>query len=389
MKNFIYESPTKIIFGKNQVQQLKNELSRLNVSNVLLVYGMGSIKKYGIYDAVISVLNDADVTVFEEANVRANPEVTSVRSGIDTCHKEAIDFILAVGGGSVIDCAKAIGMGVKYDKDVWDLYTNKGSVSKTVPTGNIITLAATGSETNENSVLSNDETNEKLACINPVSKPVFTIIDPSYTLTVNKHHTVAGSIDIIMHIFEQYFSNTKHTLTSDYLSIAVIKSVIKNTYKILNGTDNYDVRSNLSWASTIALNKILGQDKIGDWATHRLSYVLTKEHNITHGYALVLLFISWAKTALKYNKETMSKKLMLLGEELFEIEEPSEVINQIEHLFQSWGAKTKLCDMLDKQDIKPAEYYVDKALKLGPVGTVITIDREKALEIFEDSCKLS
>lgn len=382
MKNFIYNSPTKIIFGEGQIKELANELQSFGAKNVLLVYGKSSIKQSGLYDQIKETCSQLNINLYEENNVRPNPEMTSVRNGIKTCVENDVDFIIAAGGGSVVDCAKAIGFGVYYDGDVWDVYLRKGDSYKSLPIGAIMTLAATGTETNGNSVISNDETMEKRSVGYPISIPRFAIIDPTYTLTVNKHHTIAGSIDIIMHVLEQFMSNTEHTETSDYMSVGVIKSVIENTEKYLQGENTYQVRSNLSWASTIGLNWILGVDKVGDWATHRLSYVITKEHGITHGYALAMLFTSWAKVAKKYNPETMNRRLAILGKELFHVPQ-EQVIETLEQLFTSWGAEVSIKSLhITEEQINK---YSDTVLALGNVGTVITVDKDKAVEIFNQA----
>ena len=381
MKNFIYESKTKVIFGKNQIASLRDELVTRDVKSMLLVYGKVAIKKLGIYDEIVAITSELGIKLFEESGVQPNPDVSSVRSGIETCRNNEIDFVLAAGGGSVVDCAKSIAFGVFYEGNVWDVYLRKGDSQKSLPIGVIITLAATGSETNGNSVISNDETNEKRAIAYSHSVPQFAIIDPEYTLHVNHHHTIAGSIDIIMHILEQFFSNTENTDTSDYMSIGVMKSVIKNTNKIVNGVDNYDIRSNISWASTLGLNWILGIDKVGDWATHRLSYVLTKEYGITHGYALAMIYTSWAKVALKYNPETMGRRLDILGEGLFDGAKGIDVLNALDNLFTSWGASVRMKNELTLNNEQITD-MVDNALALGNVGTITIIDKEKAFEIF-------
>jgi len=385
MKNFEYQSLTKIIFGKNEILKLDRELKAYNVKKMLLVYGRSSIKNLGIYKQVLFICEKLGIEVFEESNVRPNPEMTSVRSGINTCKENNIDFVLAAGGGSVIDCAKAIAFGTLYDGDPWDVYLLKDSATKSLPIGVIITLAATGTETNGNSVISNDVTNEKRSVAYPFSIPKFAIIDPSYTLSVERHHVIAGSMDIMMHVFEQYFSNTLRTETSDYMSMGIIKSVIENTNRYLNGEDSYETRANISWASTIGLNWILGVDKVGDWATHRLSYPITKEYEITHGYALALIFTSWIRVALKYNSTTMIPRLRTLGEMIFDEPDYQKVPGKLEELFESWGAKVRLSDELLNVDETRINELIETALALGSVGTVVKIDKEKALEIFKDS----
>ncbi len=382
MKNFIYNSPTKIIFGKSQIKKLEEELITNNVKKLLLVYGMSSIKKNGIYDEVIKICSKLNITVYEESNVRPNPEMASVNRGVKKVKEHNIDFILAAGGGSVIDCAKAIGFGHNYDGDIWDIYLQKSNATSSLPIGVIITLAATGTETNGNSVISNDLTNEKRSVAYDFSIPKFAIIDPTYTLDVSQHHVIAGSIDIIMHVLEQFFSHTLRTDTSDYMSMGVIKSVIENTNRILKGKDDYETRANISWASTIGLNWILGVDKVGDWATHRLSYPLTKEFNITHGYALALLFTSWGRVALKYNKEVMKPRLELLGTMIFNESNYLYVLDKLDYLFESWGANTSLKKENLNIDKEIVNTFIDTALLLGSVGTVIEVNKEKAKEIF-------
>lgn len=385
MKNFEYQSLTKIIFGKNEISKLSRELSAHGAKKLLLVYGMKSIKKLGIYDEILRICNELNIEVFEEKNVKPNPEMNSVRNGIKTCKNNDIDFVLAAGGGSVIDCAKAIAFGTMYDGDPWDIYLLKDNATASLPIGVIITLAATGTETNGNSVISNDETNEKRSVAYPFSIPKFAIIDPTYTLSVDRHHVIAGSIDIMMHVFEQYFSNTTRTETSDYMSMGIIKSVIENTNKYLDGKDSYETRANLSWASTIGLNWILGVDKVGDWATHRLSYPITKEFGITHGYALALIFTSWIRVALKYNSETMIPRLTVLGEMIFNESNYENVPSKLEELFTKWGAKVRISDELTNVSDTKIYELIKTALSLGNVGTVVKIDHEKALEILNFS----
>ena len=382
MINFTYSSPTIIHFGENQIDKLLEELQTRNVKNLLFVYGKTAIKKLGIYDKVLEVTSKLGIKLVEESGVRPNPDITSVYSGIEKCKENNIDFIFAAGGGSVVDCAKAIGLGYYYDGDAWDLYVKKGLPGKSLPIGCAITLAATGTETNGNSVISNDAVGEKRSVASKSSVPVFAIIDPTYTLSVNHHFTVAGSIDIIMHILEQYFSNTEDTETSDLMSIGVLKSVIENTNWLLNGKNTYQKRANISWASTIGLNWILGVDKVGDWATHRLSYPITKEYGVSHGNALALIFSSWMKTALKYNPVTMKWRLGLLATELFGGIEYNEVPDALDKIFKEWGASTSFKDEGITLTDNDVDLLVDNALALGNVGTVVDVNKEIAKEIF-------
>ena len=380
MKNFIYNSPTKIIFGAGQIKELKNELANKNIKNALLVYGRNSIKKSGLYQDIITITDSLHINIIEEANVAPNPDIKSVISGAKKCKDNNIDFIIAAGGGSVIDCAKAIAFSAYYEGNPWDIYLLKDKVERSIPLGAIITLAATGTETNGNSVISNAETNEKRSVAYSHSIPQFSIIDPTYTLTVNKHHTIAGSIDIIMHVLEQFMSATEHTETSDYMSLGVIRSVIENTFKYLQGENTYNVRSNLSWASTIGLNWILGVDKVGDWATHSLSYPLTKEYGVTHGYALAMIFTSWMRVALIHNPEVMKRRLTIISEYLFSSVDYHKVPDLLDDIFKAFGAEVNMTSL--QLNEKAINDMVDKALQLGSVGTIIEVNKEKAIEIF-------
>lgn len=387
MQNFTYHSPTKIVFGENQISQLASLLKEQQVTSLLLVYGKTSIKTNGIYDEVVRVCKELDIDLIEESGVEPNPDISSVRSGIQKAKENNVDFILAAGGGSVVDCAKAIAIGAVIEQDIWDVYLLKLVPTKAMSLGVIITLAATGSETNGNSVISNRAKREKRTVAYQFCKPAFAIVDPTYTLSVNRHHTIAGSIDIIMHIFEQYFANTLDTKTSDYMMMGILNSVIENTNEIINGNDSYQVRANISWASTITLNWILGVDKAGDWATHRMSYSVTKVYNTTHGYALAMLFTSWARVVHKYNPETMERKLKRIGKFVFNETNPLKVLDIIDELFISWGAPNRLkaanYDITDET----IDDMVNHCLVFGPIGQVIKIDHKIAKEIFIEALK--
>ncbi len=385
MENFTYNLPTEIIFGDNQIQTLKAQLLKHQVKKVLLVYGKRSIKENGIYDHVIKTCESLSIEVYEESGVAPNPDIESIISGQKTAKDKNVDLILAAGGGSVLDAAKAIALAA-YLKDadsIWNVFMRKESFDKALPIGTILTLAATGSETNGNTVISNRALNDKRSVASPLLMPKFSIIDPSYTMSVSKHHTIAGSIDIIMHVFEQYFSITKRTETSDYMSFGIIKSVIENTKRILDGDNTYQNRANLSWASTIALSWILQQGKIGDWASHRLSYPITMDYGITHGLALAIIQPAWMEVMLKENPRVMERRLAALGKELFGVENPPNVISEIKRLFNDLGAHTTFKEAGVHLDDRAAKKMAQQSVALGPVGNVVKIDESLAEEIFK------
>ena len=383
MINFTYHNPTRIVFGKDQINALDELMRPYQGKTVLLVYGRQSIKDLGIYEQIQTTLGTLDITVIEEAGVRPNPSMESVLSGRRKCLAHGVDFVLAAGGGSVLDAAKAIAFAATLEEaDVWRVFLRETDAQRALPIGTVLTLAATGSEANGNTVITNDDTDEKRSVAYSFLFPVFSIIDPAYTQSVNEHYTIAGSVDVMMHVFEQYFSPTERTETSDYMALGVVKSVIENTERIRQGEDDYQTRANISWAATLGLNWLLQAGKVGDWASHRLSYPITQRVGLTHGFALSAIFPAWLQTALKHNPEVMERRLAFLGRELFDDDNPARAIDHVRDVFKRFGAPVTLKEAGCDLDESTLDYFVNNALALGPVGTVIEIDDALARELF-------
>lgn len=348
MENFIYYNPTKLMFGKGQLDGLKSELARYG-KRVLLVYGGGSIKKNGLYDKVISALNEAEADdVFELSGVEPNPRLTTVQKGIDICQNENIDFLLAVGGGSVIDCTKAIAAGAEYDGNVWDIISKKTTAQKALPFGTVLTLAATGSEMNPDSVITNWETNEKYVWGSSVTHPAFSILDPEHTYSVPENQTVYGMVDMMSHVFEQYFHNVKNTPLQDRMCFAVLQTVIETAPKLLEDLQNYEHRETILYAGTIALNGTLQMGYFGDWASHTIEHAVSAVYDIPHAGGLAILFPNWMRHTLDHNVERF-KNLML---NMFDIETEGksdrdialEGIDKLSAFWTSLGAPSRLAD---------------------------------------------
>ena len=242
MENFMFYTPTEIYFGKGQIENLETILNRYG-KNVLLAYGGGSIKKNGIYDKVCSILKDFNIT--ELAGIEPNPRIGTVRKGIELCKQNNIDVILAVGGGSTIDCSKVIGAGYYYDGDAWDLVKDNSKIDKVMPIVTILTIAATGSEMNNAAVISNPETNEKLGTSSKNMYPKASILDPEYTFSLPSLQTAAGTADIMSHVIENYFKVTKGAFVQDKISEGILKTCIKYCQVVLREPNNYEARSNL------------------------------------------------------------------------------------------------------------------------------------------------
>jgi len=297
MLNFVFQNPAKIFFGKNQLINLAPEIKKYS-SKVLLVYGGGSIKKTGLYEEVAAAMQAGNISFTELAGVQPNPRIDSVREGVRRCREEDIGLILAVGGGSVIDCAKAIAAGFFYEGDPWDFFTYSARVTKALPVGAVLTLAATGSEMNVNTVISNDQTQEKIGIGSKHLIPRFAILDPVYTFSVPAEQTAAGAADIMSHVFEQYFSANDGAYLLDRLGEAVLKTCIHFAPIAIKEPENYEARANLMWAGTIALNGLLSTGKETDWATHEIEHQLSARYDMTHGLGLAILTPHWMEYVL-------------------------------------------------------------------------------------------
>ncbi len=300
MENFIFNAPTKIIFGKNTISNLPEQLS-LYGKNVLLTYGGGSIKKSGLYDTILTLLKDFNV--YELSNIEPNPRIESVYKGIELCKNNNIDVILAVGGGSTIDCSKVIGAGYYYEKDTWDIVMDSSLITKCLPIVTVLTLAATGSEMNKTAVISNMTLNIKKGTRHECMSPKVSILDPTYTFTLPKIQTASGSSDILSHLFENYFQKDKDCDVSDRTSEGLMKTVIKCTKIALEDPTNYSARANIMWASSLALNGLTACGKSGSWSCHAIEHELSAFYDITHGVGLAIITIPWMNYVL--NEDTV------------------------------------------------------------------------------------
>jgi alcohol dehydrogenase len=386
MNTFTYYNPTKLIFGKGQVEQLK-ELVPQYGKKVLLVYGGGSIKRNGLYDEVVSILNSIDAEVHELPGVDPNPRLSSVREGVKICKENDIDFLLAVGGGSVIDCTKAIAAGAKYDGDAWDLVTKKAAAHEALPFGTVLTLAATGSEMNAGSVITNWETQEKYGWGSPVTFPQFSILDPVNTFTVPKNHTVYGMVDMMSHVFEQYFNDATNTPLQDRMCESTLRTVIETAPKLINDLENYELRETILYSGTIALNGMLQMGYRGDWASHNIEHAVSAVYDIPHAGGLAILFPNWMKHNLKVNPSRFAQ----MAERVFDVdptgkteeETALEGISKLREFWTSIGAPSSLADY-DIDDSK-LDVMADKAMANGEFGNFNKLNKEDVLSILRAS----
>ena len=302
MKNFTHFIPTRIQFGEGQISHL-SELAQSG-SKVLMVYGGGSIKKMGIYDKAMEILKEAGLTVYELSGVQPNPRIESVREGVKLCKEHGIDMVLAIGGGSTIDCSKAIAAGALYDGDAWDLVLTPSKITAALPIYSVLTLAATGSEMDKFAVISDMSKNEKWGMASDHLLPKMSIMDPTYTFSVSKRQTAAGTADIMSHTLENYFSPNEGFLQARFCE-AILKTLITCGPIAIAEPDNYEARANLMWASSHAINGFVSDGYRVAWFVHPMEHELSAFYDITHGEGLAILTPHWMKHVL--SNDTVEK----------------------------------------------------------------------------------
>ena len=307
MQGFEYYTPTKVVFGKDTENRAGELVKEQKGTKVLVHYGTGSVKKSGLLDRVLASLDREGIAHVELGGAVPNPRLSLVYQGIELCKKEGVDFILAVGGGSAIDSAKAIAYGVKYDGDVWDFYAKKAVPQDAVPVGVVLTLAATGSEMSNSSVITNEDGWLKRGCNCDLSRPRFAVMNPELTYTLPEYQTMSGCVDIMMHTLERWFSHEKDTELTDYLAEGVLKTVMHQAKVLLTDPKNYEARSEVFWAGSLSHNGLTGCGRAGDWACHQLEHELGGMFDVTHGAGLAAVWGSWARYVYKADVARFAK----------------------------------------------------------------------------------
>ena len=386
MNKFSFYNPVKLIFGKGQLEQIKQELPTYG-KKVLVVYGGGSIKKNGLYEEVMVTLKEANLEVFELSGVEPNPRISTARRGVELCKQEDIDMLLAVGGGSVIDCTKLIAAGAKYDGDAWDFVSRKATPKDALPFGTVLTLAATGSEMNSGSVITNEETQEKYGWGTPLIFPKFSILDPTYTFSVPLDQTVYGIVDMMSHIFEQYFNNATNTPVQDEMCEGVLRAIMETAPKLLTDLNSFEHRETILFAGTMALNNFLQMGYQGDWATHNIEHAVSAVYDIPHAGGLAILFPHWMRHNVKVNPQRFARLAVNVfgvnpvGKTVEEI--AFEGIDKLRVYWTSLGAPETLADYnIDDSNI---EKMVEKAMVYGPFGNFTALEADDVRTILKAS----
>ena len=302
MNSFDFYSPTYFVFGQDREKETGRYVKRFGGNRVLVVYGGQSAKRSGLLQRIQESLAAEGLTVFELGGVKPNPRSGIVYEGIELCRKEQIDFLLAVGGGSVIDTAKAIAMGAVYDGDFWDFFSGKVP-EKALPVGTVLTIAASGSEGSPDAIITNEKTLEKNAAEADCLRPCFSILDPALTESLPAYQTACGVTDIMAHAFERYFTNTPDVETTDRMLEGVLLAMLHEGRRVMEDPTNYEARANIMWAGMVCHNDIMGVGRKQDWNSHHLEHVLSAVYDCAHGAGLAVIMPAWMRYCIENGGE--------------------------------------------------------------------------------------
>ena len=404
MNDFVYYSPTKFVFGRGVVDQAGAEMAAAGFARVLIVYGQGSVVRTGVLDRVVASLDAAGVSHVKAGGVRPNPEVSWVRDAIKTARAEQVDGVLAVGGGSTIDAAKAVAFGVPYDGDVWDFFAKKQPIQACLPIASVLTIPAAGSEGSSSCVISNDAENLKVGTNGDIFRPKLAIMDPEVTFTLPAYQTAAGVTDMIAHICERFFSGVGAVPVTDNIASGLVQALIDAAPVVLEDPENYDARATIMWAGTLAHNDIAGcgrslspTARAGGWESHGLEHELSAHHpEITHGAGLAVIMPAW----MRYVWRTDPQRFLDFAEGVFGIEPVEEeyaprdeavedavtaAIDELQAFFRSIGMPARLADFgLTADDIDPLLETL-RVNKGDPFGAFQKLTMEDARAIYESA----
>ena len=355
MIDFRFFCPTEMIFGKGAEFKV-GEATKKYASRVLLHYGGGHIKKSGLYERVTDSLKKAGVDYVELPGVKPNPRLSLVREGIRLCREYGLNFILAVGGGSVIDSAKAIALGAVDDGDVWDFFEGLREATAALPVGVVLTIPAAGSESSTGAVITNEDTADKRAYDCELLRPRFALMNPELTYSLPPYQTACGASDIMAHIMERYFTRVKHVDLTDRLCEATLKTVIRNAPIVLDAPEDYDARAEIMWAGSVAHNGLLGTGRIEDWASHMIEHELSAINDVAHGAGLAIVFPAWMRYVYKQDVSRFAQFAVRVWNIEMDFFEPERTalagIEAIKSFYESIGLPTSLGEI----GITPTHY---------------------------------
>lgn len=383
MIGFEYHNPARIVFGEDSEKRLKSLLADYKVKSLLLVYSGDFIKTLGIYSAVQEAVSELGIRFSENGNVVPNPSIDLVRELVWRGKTSGVDFVLAVGGGSSIDTAKAVALGIPYEGDVWDFFSKGVSAERVLPIGVIATTASSGSETSNAAILSNGEW--KLGFEDDRIIPKFAIMNPKYTVNLPEYQTFVGVADVLSHLLERYFSDEKYSDTTDYLIEGAIRALLVNADKLIENPRDINARGEIQWLASVAHGGFLDVGRRADWGSHRIEHELSAQYNITHGEGMAVVTVAWTK----YMAQKKPWRLALLASRLFGIdpynysekERAYALSEKLAAFFKKLKLATTLSDL--KIDDKDFEVMAARAVKNGNVGHYVPLDATAIKDILK------
>lgn len=391
MNNFVFYSPTEFVFGRETEKQTGQLAARYGARRVLVVYGGGSVVRSGLLQRVEDTLREAGLAYVELGGVQPNPIDTKVYEGIELARREGVDFLLAVGGGSVIDTAKAIAAGVPYDGDFWDFYAGTAKVEKALPVGVVLTIPAAGSEGSGNTVITKVDGLRKLGLRTVYElRPRFAVMNPELTFTLPPFQTACGICDMMIHILERYFTNTEEVEIGDRLCEGTLLAIIKEAYKVKQHPDDYQARANIMWCGTIAHNGTCGVGGEEDWASHFLEHEISALYGVTHGAGLAVMVPAWMTFMASHHPE----KVAQLAERVFGVpvsEDKEEMalaaVARLKHFFRYMGLPVSFWELgIEQPDIDAlvGKLHENKGDRLG---NYMKLTMDQCREIYELACR--
>ena len=391
MDNFNFYSPTEFVFGKDRETECGEYVKKYGGSKVLIHYGGGSAERSGLLGRVRESLNKSGISFVELGGVKPNPRDTLVYKGIDLCRSEGVDFILAVGGGSSIDSAKAIAAGVPYDGNFWDFYSGK-SIEKALPIGVVLTIAAAGSEGSGDSVITKEDGMLKRGAGSDVLRSKFSILNPALTQTLPAYQTACGATDIMAHVFERYFTNTTEVEITDRLCEAVLITMVKETPRVIADPDNYDARANIMWAGMVAHNGLVGVGRSQDWNSHGIEHELSALYDCAHGAGLAVIMPSWMEFVYKHNVMRFCQMATRVFGCQMNFENPEatalEGIRRFRSFLHSIGMPINFAELGAKEEDIPA--LVEKfGIGRRRTGGFVALSADDITEIYKIAAKAS
>ena len=383
MIGFEYYNPAKIVFGEDSEKNIAKLLKSYNVKSLLLVYSGDFVKTLGIHTVITDAVKELGIKFSENGNVVPNPSVELVRELVEQGKKDEVDFVLAVGGGSSIDTAKAVALGIPYDGDVWDFFEKGVSPEKVLNVGVIATTASSGSETSNCAIISNGEW--KLGFEDDRIIPKFAIMNPKFTAGLPTYQTFVGIADVLSHLLERYFSDERNSDTTDYLIEGAIKALLLNADRLLENPGDVNARGEVQWLASVAHNNFLDAGRRADWGSHRIEHELSAQYNITHGEGMAVVFVAWTK----YMAEIKPWRLALLATRVFGVdsydysdkERAYKLSEKLEEFFKKIGVKTKLSEL--NIDDKDFDTMAKRATRNGTVGHYVPLDAKAFTDILK------